>query len=71
VLARYRPITIVRRNKKVNDEPKKVDQPDKASADDLKQIPGGLTPDELEKVSGGAVEIFLKLDGVAPPPPKE
>ena len=46
----------------MSDETKKVDQPDKVSVDDLKQVPGGLTPDELEKVSGGDIQQNIKSE---------
>lgn len=43
----------------------------KLSQDELKQVAGGKPPakelstEELHKVTGGAYEVFLKIDGIA------
>jgi hypothetical protein len=44
------------------DDESKVQKEDKVSVDDLKQVPGGLTPDELEKVSGGDILEPIKTE---------
>ena len=42
----------------------------KLSKDELKQVAGGdpsakeLSAEELNKATGGAVEVFLKIDGI-------
>jgi type VI protein secretion system component Hcp len=42
----------------------------KLSQDELKQVAGGkpaakeLSPEELHKVTGGAYDAFLKIDGI-------